>query len=80
MVKSVFISYRKLNQIIFWFKYPFCKCNDVVINIGKITYHIYFNIYSGKWQIPVNLVSQPNIALFVINKKLHRQNKSHGIH
>jgi len=65
------VSYRKVNQLTRPFTFPFRRCNDAVLYLGRARYRISLDLDCGYWQVPVEQRSRPKLAFFTPEEKLH---------
>ena len=66
----IFISYRGLNQITRIHRFPYRRCNDDILHIGKASFRISIDLDSGYWQVPVDKDSRSKLAFFGDREKL----------
>ena len=64
------ISYRGINQIIRIHRFPYRRCDDTILHIGKSSFRISIDLDSGYWQVPVDKASRPKLEFFGDRKKL----------
>jgi hypothetical protein len=68
----LYVSYRRLNQIVRPFAFPIYRCDDTVADIlSWAKFFLSFDLDCGYWQVELDAESRERTAFFTPNGKMH---------